>query len=226
LDHGFLRRGGEEVPLRPKAFAVLRYLVQQHGRLVTKAELIDAVWSDTAITDNSLAQCLVEIRRALEDDAQQVIRTVSRRGYIFAAPVTTPAVEFSPRQAVSAAVHNRILGPLQSLPRRSWSRRVVGGVAILILAIAVALVLRVLAERHPGNLTYIPITNFADSAVSPALSPDGRMVTFIRGEETFTPRGEIYVKILPDGEPVQLTHDGRPKMSPVFFPTAHESRTP
>src|SRR5260370_20034223 len=96
LEEGFLRHGTEEVTLRPKTFEVLTYLVQHSGRLVTKTELIDAVWPDTAITDNSLAQCLLELRRALGDEAQQVIRTVARRGYIFTAPVTTPVAEWTP----------------------------------------------------------------------------------------------------------------------------------
>ena len=69
-----------------------------------------------------------------------------------------------------------------------------------------------------GTGEYIALTTFADSATSPALSPDGRMLTFIRGTETFGGRGEIYVKLLPDGEPVQLTHDGAGKMGPVFHP--------
>jgi len=98
LDEGFLRHGAEEVTLRPKTFEVLTYLVEHAGRLVTKTELIDAVWPDTAITDNSLAQCLLELRRALGDEDQRVIRTVARRGYIFTASVTTPPVEF-PRAA-------------------------------------------------------------------------------------------------------------------------------
>ena len=80
--------------LRAKTFEVLTYLVERPGRLVTKIELIEAVWPDAAITDNSLAQCLVEIRRALGDDSQQLIRTVARRGYVFAAPGGAPVVEF------------------------------------------------------------------------------------------------------------------------------------
>jgi DNA-binding winged helix-turn-helix (wHTH) protein len=95
LDDGFLRRGAEEVALRPKTFEVLIYLVERHGRLVTKAELIDAIWPDAAVTDNSLAQCLAEIRRALADDSQQSIRTVARRGYLFAAPMTAAPLRFT-----------------------------------------------------------------------------------------------------------------------------------
>src|SRR5262245_6289350 len=97
LNRGFLRRDSDEVTLSPKAFEVLAYLVEHHGRLVTKTALIEAVWPGTAITDNSLAQRLLEIRRALADDSQQLIRTVAKRGYLFTARVTTPVAEL-PRQ--------------------------------------------------------------------------------------------------------------------------------
>ena len=104
LEGGFLRRGGEEVALRAKSFEVLTFLVERHGLLVTKTELIEGVWRDAAVTDNSLAQCLVEIRRALDDDAQRLIRTVARRGYIFVAPLTVPVVEFpQPKRACAHA---------------------------------------------------------------------------------------------------------------------------
>src|SRR6202022_1527678 len=52
----------------------------------------------------------------------------------------------------------------------------------------------------------------------PTLSPDGRMLVFIRGPETFVGPGQVYVKLLPDGEPVQLTRDDLTKMNPVFSP--------
>jgi Tol biopolymer transport system component len=64
----------------------------------------------------------------------------------------------------------------------------------------------------------VQITNLPDSVVQPALSSDGRMLTFIRGPLSFITSGQVYVKMLPSGEPVQLTHDNRPKMSPVFSP--------
>ena len=65
---------------------------------------------------------------------------------------------------------------------------------------------------------YTQLTNFTDSAVAPSLSPDGRMVTFKRGEDSFLSRGQIYVKLLPNGESVQLTNDAGRKYAPVFTP--------
>src|SRR2546425_624034 len=87
VDRGCLLRGAQEIKLRPKPFEALKYLVENPGRLISKAELIEKIWPDAAVTDDSLVQCLIEVRRALNDDAQQMIKTVPRRGYIFDQPV-------------------------------------------------------------------------------------------------------------------------------------------
>jgi DNA-binding winged helix-turn-helix (wHTH) protein/TolB-like protein/tetratricopeptide (TPR) repeat protein len=83
LTRGCLQHGEEEIKLRPKSFEVLKYLVGNNGRLITKDELIHAVWVNTAVTDDSLVQCLKDIRHALGDHSQQIIKTVHGRGYIF-----------------------------------------------------------------------------------------------------------------------------------------------
>jgi len=88
LTRGCLLRGAEEIKLRPKSFETLRHLVENGGRLISKNELIEAVWPDTSVTDDSLVQCLIDIRRALGKEGQQIVRTVPRRGYIFEATVT------------------------------------------------------------------------------------------------------------------------------------------
>jgi TolB-like protein/DNA-binding winged helix-turn-helix (wHTH) protein len=82
-----LRAADQEVELRPKAFEVLRYLVENAERLVSKDELIKAIWPDVTATDESLAHCVSEVRRALGDGEQTIIKTVPRRGYRFAAQV-------------------------------------------------------------------------------------------------------------------------------------------
>ena len=91
LDRGFLCRDQGRVDVRAKAFDLLAYLVQHAGRVVGKDELVDAVWPGVAVTDNSLAQCMAEVRRVLGDDSHEVIRTIVRRGYVFAAEVLTTA---------------------------------------------------------------------------------------------------------------------------------------
>jgi TolB-like protein/DNA-binding winged helix-turn-helix (wHTH) protein/tetratricopeptide (TPR) repeat protein len=89
LTRGCLLRGTEEIKLAPKPFEALKHLVENPGRLISKTELIETIWPDTAVTDDSLVQCLREVRRALHDEAQQVVKTVPRRGYIFDRPVTS-----------------------------------------------------------------------------------------------------------------------------------------
>lgn len=83
-----LLRGSEELQLRPKAFDVLCYLAEHAGRLVSKEELIQAIWPGIFVTDDSLVQCVRDIREALGDDAQRIVKTVHRRGYLFAADIS------------------------------------------------------------------------------------------------------------------------------------------
>src|SRR3954452_6893589 len=80
-----LWRGGREVALTPKAFAVLLHLADRPGSLVTKHDLLDSVWGDTHVTDGALKRCVVEIRRALDDSAEEprYIQTLHGRGYRF-----------------------------------------------------------------------------------------------------------------------------------------------
>ena len=87
-----------------------------------------------------------------------------------------------------------------------------------VLAVSAAIMIRTPPPAVSVPTQYIQLTNFADSATSPALSPDGRMLTFIRGPSTFFSPGQIYVKLLPDGEPVQLTNDSALKFGPQFTP--------
>jgi TolB-like protein/DNA-binding winged helix-turn-helix (wHTH) protein len=101
-------RGATEIKLRPKSFQVLRYLVERPGRLVTREELMQAVWGDVAVTDESITKCIADIRRALADDSQEIIRTVTRRGFLFQAevrPVHPPLA--APQTPGSRPVHTR-----------------------------------------------------------------------------------------------------------------------
>jgi predicted ATPase len=78
-------RGQEMIPLRRKTFSLLKYLVERSGRLVDKKKLIEDLWADSHVCDDVLKQSIVEIRRALNDDANAplFIETVHRKGYRF-----------------------------------------------------------------------------------------------------------------------------------------------
>src|SRR3954462_14912680 len=79
---------GAELPLRPKSFALLQLFVENAGRLLDRDTIMRAVWPDVFVTDDSIIQCVRDIRRVFGDEAQGLLRTVPRRGYLFAAAVS------------------------------------------------------------------------------------------------------------------------------------------
>ena len=125
VDRGTLSRGAEEVKLRPKVFETLRYLVENPDRLVPKDELMKALWPDSFVTDDSLVQCFVELRRALGDQGQALLKTVPRRGYIFTVSVTDGARPAGPAPAAMA--------PPAARPRRAVHASVLVAVVALVV---------------------------------------------------------------------------------------------
>jgi TolB-like protein/DNA-binding winged helix-turn-helix (wHTH) protein len=137
LGRASVRRGGEELELRPKSFDVLRYLVENAGRVVSKDEIFAAVWPGISVTDDSLVQCIRDIRQALEDDAQRLIKTVPRRGYLFDAlvtPVTPPDETGEP-----ARPQDHVALPAAAARRPpSWTLVVAAAVLFVLAAAALA----------------------------------------------------------------------------------------
>jgi Tol biopolymer transport system component/DNA-binding winged helix-turn-helix (wHTH) protein len=228
LDDGFLRRGAEEVALRPKPFDVLVYLVEHHGRLVTKAALTGAVWPDTAVMDNTLAQCLVEVRRALGDDSQQLIRTVTRRGYLFTAPVTTTVVEFPLVAAGAEAGPGPVSVPPSSQADSfaptppSHGRSMVKRVTLAILLAGTVLLGSLSwwmwrAQESSEQVRAVPLNSLPGMQHYPSFSPEGNHVAF-----TWTgPRQDnedVYVQQIGSGTPLRLTTDPHIDYSPVWSP--------
>jgi adenylate cyclase len=82
LRKGRLQKGGLDVDLRAKSLSLLVYLLENAGRVIGKDELVNAVWPNIAVSDDSLTQCMKDIRKALGPDADGLIRTVMRRGYV------------------------------------------------------------------------------------------------------------------------------------------------
>ncbi len=135
-----LLRNGEEIPLRQRTFDVLIHLVRNSGRLVSKQELFEALWRDVAVTDDSLVQCLVEIRKALGDE-QHRVRTVRGRGYLFEADATDRS------EATARAFPSRRIALL------------LGGIAIL--AVGAWLYGRSRAIPHMSTLAVLPFVQTA-----------------------------------------------------------------
>ena len=73
---------GDRVELRPRSWAVLRLLAEQPGRMLGKDDIISRVLDDVAVTEDSLTQCIVDIRKAIGDEERRVLRTVPRKGYM------------------------------------------------------------------------------------------------------------------------------------------------
>jgi serine/threonine protein kinase/Tol biopolymer transport system component len=168
------------------------------------ASTIRAVLHDTPSPPNALNPVLPEALDRL----------------VFKLLAKTREARYSTAREVLAEVQ-RIAGRVDTdASRRAvlGRRRIVAAGAAVASIVAVAL--GTWLWRDPGPrpelLDYIQVTHFADPATSPALSADGRLLTFIRGESTFEGFGQIYLKALPNGEPVPLTSDGTAKMSPVF----------
>ena len=132
-----LWHGGQEVALRPKAFAVLMHLVEHAGQLVTKQQLLDAVWPGTFVTDGVLKDSIRQLRDALGDDADspRFIETAHRRGYRFIGRLSAdrpvaPLADDTPVAAIETAtpIGSGVLGRDAELARlNSWLERTLQG---------------------------------------------------------------------------------------------------
>jgi serine/threonine protein kinase len=183
----------------------------------TSAIIFNAILSQTPISPLLLNPVLppkVEeiVNKALEKDC--------RLRYQSAADLRTDLARL--KRDTDSAIAPASSPPAVVTSRTWWRSRAAPWIGIG-MVLASLLPIGILMLRHSNKRTtstsqYIRVTNFPDSVTQPALSPDGRMLTFVRGISTFLAPGEVYVKILPSGEPVQLTHDNLSKMSPVFSP--------
>ena len=110
-----LLRGSTTVKLTPKALLLLRHFVHHPGRVLTKDALMAAIWGPTVVTENSLVQLVVELRTALGDKEQQIVKTVPRRGYLFAAPVEWLGQESPQLSGVRPSRRRRLLAGISTL---------------------------------------------------------------------------------------------------------------
>ena len=157
---------GKSIKLRPKTLAILSLLADHAGRLLTKQELMDAVWPNIHVGDDSLFQCIRELRTALGDDQRQLIKLVSGRGYLFTAEVSTdPATTDAPAPlpvAVSpaeAGVTAEAAPPSRRFRLRRPAAFVVAGLCVIVALAIVTTVVgpSVLFWRRPPTIAVMPI---------------------------------------------------------------------
>lgn len=127
LQRGQLLRNGEEVKLRPKAFQTLQVLVENDGRLLAKGELLERLWPGSiTASEDSLAHCIMEVRKALGGAGQTLVRTVPGRGYIFERP---PELD-------NTVLDKAVVVPEAPRPRRA---KLAALLAILLLMLAIGM---------------------------------------------------------------------------------------
>jgi DNA-binding winged helix-turn-helix (wHTH) protein/tetratricopeptide (TPR) repeat protein len=179
---------GETVKLRPKTLALLTLFAANPGRVLGKQELMEAVWPNVHVGDDSLFQCIREIRTALGDDRRQLIRLVSGRGYLFEAEVleqaTARAAPESPGAVSPGAVSPGAVSPPAPTVVEQPARRsrlfglrspiaiglaVLGVISGLVVAFGIAGLGTPSVGRGPPTIAVMPITGAdADAAAMAA----------------------------------------------------------
>ena len=209
LTRGCLLRETEEIKLRPKSFEVLKYLAENGGRLVTKDELIEAVWTDTAVTDDSLVQCLKDIRRALDDNGQAFIKTVPRRGYIFEKEVSengATTIYTEETSGVSLVIEETLENGSEELtepPKKSNVAKLFGAIrqrkaaATIVLAALIVVIAGVIFYKpvlawwfKPPSIAVLPIVNATGDASLDYIS-DGLTESVIMSLARLNPAGKL-----------------------------------
>jgi Tol biopolymer transport system component/DNA-binding winged helix-turn-helix (wHTH) protein len=233
-----LIKGGEATPLEPKAFRVLLFLLQNPGRLVKKDEILNAVWDDCSVSDNSLTRSIATLRRLLGDDAREprYIATVQTVGYRFLCPVEVS--EPTPdRPETSALVHTADQG--QNIPdsrRAMWlvGAVIAGGVLILatwfgyrsVKARNEAASIYILGGKHSpkASVRVVQLTNLNGAVSWPAFSPDGRQIAFVWDAGEHPSRGDLYVQfVVGESPPLRLTHTRSEYVNPpTWLPNGRE----
>lgn len=167
-DRRELRRGGELLHLHPRAYDTLLYLLRHPGRVLGKEELLQAIWTDVAVGDNTLAQSIREIREALGDHVQspRFIRTVPRKGYLFLPEVreitATPEVHADAPEPPGVEPAPNAPSPVvpESAPRRARKPAVLAAVLATMLVAGGAFWWRRSARTHQGTLNPVAVLSF------------------------------------------------------------------
>jgi DNA-binding winged helix-turn-helix (wHTH) protein/Tol biopolymer transport system component len=220
-----LTRNGTKIRLPQQPLQLLSVLIESPGDIVTREQLRQRLWpSDVFIDfDHGLNKSIQKLRDALGDsaDSPRYIETIPRVGYRFIAPVRSGTRSGEPEAGIETLQPPPVSPvPLTAAavagnPGTRWLLLAAGGLA---LCAAIGIAVYFSFRPRSAVVKYTQLTDFIDSATTPALSPDGHILAFIRGNSSFMSAGQIYVKMLPDGEVRPLTNDARVKYNLAFSP--------
>jgi DNA-binding winged helix-turn-helix (wHTH) protein len=218
-----LTRYGTKLRLPQQPMQLLAVLLERPGEIFTRDELRGRLWSSDVFVDfdHGLNKSIQKLRDALGDSAAspRYIEAIPGVGYRFIAPVSNghrpPAakVTIEPSIQLPDRAAEGLAAVVAGGHKARWWIATPAVVACAAIGIAVYV-----SSRHPAVITYTQLTDFTDSASDPALSPDGHILAFIRGDSYFVAADPIYVKMLPSGEARMLTNDPRPKYGLAFSP--------
>jgi len=215
-----LLRDGATISLTPKAFDLLLALVERHGRLVDKEELLQTIWPNTIVEESNLSSNISLIRKSLGDgeNGQKFIETVPKRGYRFVAEVR----ELGAVQAGNtAAATNPAEGETAPAGRvRPYSKGALLALVIALGGVAFGLyqfVKRTEVKSSSLEPKVVPFTSVPGSESQPAFSPDGKQIAFVGSGETGD-NEDIYVKLLDAGNALRLTNSPAAETSPAWSP--------
>ena len=237
-----LMRGDEIISLTPKEYDVLFFLIENHGRVVEKDELLDAVWADTFVEEATLTRNISWLRKKLAVHAgdAKIIETLPKRGYRFLPEITMGAdaliikeqiiqqieieevIEFEPND--NEIFENQPAVNYKALPaatRRRFSPFWILPV-LLILAIAAFAVYQGYFSPKQTKVVLAskiaPFSGLPGRENSPAFSPDGKQIVFSWDGGIENGNFDVYVKLIGAGEPIRLTSGETDEINSVFAP--------
>jgi DNA-binding winged helix-turn-helix (wHTH) protein len=208
-----LMHRGEPVPLAPKTFDLLALMVESEGRMLSKSELMRALWDDAFVEEGNLTYQVSTLRKALGPEGAPWIETVPKSGYRFRAPVVKVEVDKAITRDPDANHAPVVANPPRSAPVR-WLL-VVG---VIILAPLVVFLFRGRAASG-SNQPALPraLTTFPGSEVNPSFSPDGSQIAF-QWNGADKDNEDVYVMSIGAAEALRLTRGPAADLCPSWSP--------
>ncbi len=209
-----LTRSGTVVTLAPKTFDLLILMAGSGGRLLSKPELMEALWNGSFVEEANLSFQMSSLRKALGKEGNLWIEAVPKHGYRFKASVERPEVPKSSPQPDLG--RSRQVGPTIPLTRsRAW---LIAGAAAVLLAVGITSGLLWFSKQGASAaLHVIPATTYPGRETTPTLSPDGSQIAFSWDGEKGN-NLNIYVKLIGENSALRLTSGPRAEFSPVWSP--------